>query len=601
MRRSVVGFVATVVAIAALQSTALVGVTSSAWAEDAPAVPPLVQVDAPAEGDALPEADVLPEADALPEDDAVGEENLQEEAEAQPEVDAQPEVNAQAGTTAAGSFTLYRVKLIEGKQAYANSGTVAMIPQVDGDRKGAIVAQASAENVLDVAVDYRIEMLDKSTDWGIRAGLKTGGFWGEYGTCSIEFIPAEAGTPRPAKDPFTCKAGTVDNGFVTFHVELNNYVESSGTLSTKGDRISLIEGDFVQGVPYSIPGTETLGKNSTTSFAMVVREGDKTIDPDQARTQFSYRIVDNGVPTNLYVAGWTLNWRGGTFSGNGHCGIYSVEPSKLGKIKLEDAPQDVSAYTCEGGGDFVHDRTSEKIHWAGNYTVSRRETIVQTDRGAQTRLVQNYCGIVGRCGMTMATVTDSFQKPGLQLTDAINGPAHVEYKTAHTEGESFTNGFKIAAEAETNWLFEKLKFTLEYNFEHKTTKETTTETGYTFPVEKGETAYLEGNPHMIQADGVIIVVDNSGTYWELPGFSASFPAIDQRWDLHVVRTRLVEGEPGGGTPPAVVTPVAATTGRLANTGAGTPALPALIAASLLGAGALFTAFTVRRRRATTTK
>ena len=46
MRRSVVGFVATVVALAALQSTALIGVTSSAWAKDAPVEPsPIVEVD----------------------------------------------------------------------------------------------------------------------------------------------------------------------------------------------------------------------------------------------------------------------------------------------------------------------------------------------------------------------------------------------------------------------------------------------------------------------------------------------------------------------------------------------------------------------------
>lgn len=605
MRRSVVGFVATVVAIAALQSTALIGVTSSAWAEDAPAEPsPIAEVDAPE----VPVAEV----DAAPEVEAP------EEAEVQEDIDVQEDLNAQAGTTAAGSFTLYRVKLIEGKQAYANSGTVSLIPQVDGDRKGAIIAQASADNVLDVAVDYRIEMLGVPSDWGIRAGLKTGGFWGEYGTCSIEFVPAEAGTSRPEKDPFTCTASTVDNGFVTFHVELNELVESSGTLTTKGDRITLIEGDYVQGVPYSIPGAETVGKNSTTNFAMVVREGDKTIDPDQARTQFSYRIVDNGVPTNLYVAGWTLNWRGGTFSGNGHCGIYSVEPSRLQTIKLEQAVEEVSAYTCEGGGDFVHDRTSERIHWAGDYTVSRRQTNVQTDRGAQARLVQNYCGTVGHCGMSMATVTDSFQTPGIQLTDAINGPAHVEFKKAHTEGESFTNGFKIAAEAETNWLFEKLKFTLEYNFEHKTTSETTTETGYTFPVEKGETAYLEGNPHMIRADGVIVVIDNSGTYWELPGFSASFPAIDQKWNLHVVRTPILGGPtvggepttgtttpgtitPGGTTPPTGITPIDAqsTSNRLANTGVETPAGSALIALVLMGAGALV--MVIRRRRGATAK
>jgi len=589
MRRSVVGFVATVVTIAALQSTALIGVTGSAWAEEAPVEPsPVIEVDAPAE--ALPEADAPDEVDV------------------QSGPDAEPNVNIQAGTSVAGDFTLYRVKLIEGTQAYANSGTVAMAPRVDTSRTGAISATASAENELDVAVDYRIEMLDKPTDWGIRAGLATGGFWGEYGTCSIEFRPLDPDSVRPARDPFTCTTKAVDHGHVNFFVKLNNSGESSGSLSTHGERISLIEGHYVQGLPYSIPGSETLGKNSTTNFATVLRDGDHPIDDMQARTQFSYRIVDNGVPTNLYVAGWVLNFRGNTaFSGDGHCGIYSVAPQDLKNIKLEDATEDVSAYTCTGGGGFFHDEwSSGNNHWKGDFTVSRRATNVQTDPAAQTRLVQNYCGTVGRCGMSMATVSDSYLSPGIHLTDAINGPARVTYTKAHTEGVSISNGFKIAAEAETNWLFEKLKFTLEYNFKYETTSETTKETGYEFDVEKGETAYLEGAPHMIRADGVIIVIDNSGTYWELPGFSASFPATDQEWHLNVVRTPTIGEEPtpgGGTTPPAVITPLGAqsTTDRLANTGAETPALAALIAVFLLGAGALLTASTVRRRRNATTK
>lgn len=594
MRRSVVGFVATVVAIAALQSTALIGVTSPAWAEEAPVDPtPVVEVDATADVAAPAEADAPAEDDVAPD-----------EVDVQEELDAQGDVSVQAGTSIAGDFTLYRVKLIQGTQAFANQGNVSMLPQVDGHRIGAIGATADANNDLHVAVDYRIEMLGNSTDWGIRAGLETGGFWGAYGTCSVEFRPTNPDTPRPSRDPFTCTTSTIDHGHVNFLVKLNNSGESSGSLTTRGDRITLIEGDFVQGLPFSIPGTETVGKNTTTTFATVLRDGDHPIDEMQARTQFSYRIVDNGVPTNLYVAGWVLNFRGNSaFSGNGHCGIYSVEPSKLGAIKLEDAQEDVTAYTCTGEGGFFHDGwSSGNNHWKGDYTVSRRATIVQTDRAAQTRLVQNYCGIVGRCGMSMATVTDSFTTPGIQLTYAINGPAEVEFKKAHTEGESFTNGFKIAAEAETNWLFEKLKFTLEYNFEHETTKKTTTETGYTFPVEKGESAYLEGNPHMIQADGVIIVVDNSGTYWELPGFSASFPALDQKWNLHVVRTPILgeDPTPGGGTVQPTVA-AQSTTGRLANTGVETPALPALLAVSLLGAGALFTAFTGRRRHRATTK
>ena len=623
MRRSVVGFVATVAAIAALQTTALIGVTSSAWAEDAPVEPsPVVKVDAPVEPSPVVKVDapvnVTPDAEGgTPAADDVQPEGDAPKVAVQEELDAQGNVNR--GNLLAATFNLYRVKLIQGTPAFARDGSFRYIPGTIDVNDRTVLAETSDKLNLHVAVDYRIEMLGNATDWGIRAGLDQGAQYG-YGTCSVEFRPADPDTPQPDSKPFTCTADPRNGGNVNFFVALNNSGESSGSLTTHGDRITLSEGDFVQGLPYSVPGTKTVDKNTKTTFSTVLRGGDSPIDANQARTQFSYRIVDKGVATNLYVAGWVTNFRGSVgFSGDGHCGIYSIEPSKLGTIKLEDAAEDISAYTCTGIGGVVHDEwSSGRNHWNADFTVSRRATIVKADPGEQTRLVQNYCGIVGRCGMSMATVTDSFATPGIRLTDAINGPAEVEYIKAHTEGVSISNGFKITGETETNWLIEKLKITLEYNFKYETTKETTTKTGYRFPVEKGETAYLEGNPHMVHAEGVIIVIDNAGTYWELPGFSASFPSIDGLWTMHVVRTPLSVGAPtpGGGTiPPAAIIPVAAQptagrladtgvetpAGRLANTGVETPAMPALIGIALLGAGALFTVIGLLRRRGARTR
>jgi len=620
MRRSVVGFVATVAAIAVLQSTALIGVTSSAWAEDAPVEPsPVVKVDAPVEPSPVVKVDapvsVTPVAEGgTPAKDGVQSEGDAPEVAVQERLDAQGDVNAQKSLYSA-TFNTRRVKLIQGTPAFARDGEFTVLPTTIDATHGSVWAQTSNENNLHVAVDYRIEMLGNATDWGIRAGLETGGAHGMYGTCSVEFRPADPDTPEPSSKPFTCWNTERSLNNVNFFVALNNSGESSGSLTTHGDRITLSEGDFVQGLPYSVPGTKTVDKNTTTTFSTVLRGGDSPIDENQARTQFSYRIVDKGVATNLYVAGWVTNFRGRVgFSGDGHCGIYSIEPSKLGTTKLEDAPEDITAYTCTGIGGVVHDEwSSGRNHWNADFTVSRRATIVQEKKGEQARLVQKYCGIVGRCGMSMATVSDSFATPGIRLTDAINGPAEVEYKKAYTEGISISNGFNLTTEVGIDILVASFKQTLEYNFEYKTTKETTTTTGYRFPVEKGEIAYLEGNPHMVQAEGAFIVIDDAGTYWELPGFSASFPALDGLWNLHVVTTKLTGGAPtpgGGTTDPAAITPVAAQptagrladtgvktpAGRLAYTGVETPAMPALIGIVLLGAGALFTVIGVLRRR-----
>ena len=208
-------------------------------------------------------------------------------------------------------------------------------------------------------------------------------------------------------------------------------------IKTQGS-IALEAGHYEPNVPYHVDGSLTVAQNSSTSFDVVLRDGDAPIQANLAQTVFVYRIVEDGVARPFWIAGWSQNFRGSTrFTPEGECFVYDQDPlealSSLPTLK----PANVAPYTCT--------KTSERfIEFRGNYeatfTVAKRQMTDVTLPLQQKALVERVCANIENCGLSLASVTSTFGV-GRPVTSVINNPTNVEVsRTVATSGsETITN------------------------------------------------------------------------------------------------------------------------------------------------------------------
>jgi hypothetical protein len=295
-----------------------------------------------------------------------------------------------------------------------------------------------------------------------------------------------------------------------------------------------------------VNGAQTVGLNSSTSFDVVLRNGDAPIDANLAKTVFVYRIVEEGTARTFWVAGWSQNFRGSTrFSPEGTCAVYDQDPvTALGSLDTL-TPVEISPYTCT--------KTSEQfIGYRGNYeatfTVAKRQMTEVSLPLQQKALVERVCGHTDDCGLSLATVTDTFG-PGRPVSDVINNSTDVEvthtYTTSGSHSITNSGGFEIDITAGTGSIGPKYEATLKTHYERSVSDTTSTTQSLTEPVPAHMRGWIEGTPRMVHTVGDIIVLEG-GRYYNLTDVVVDFPNKDG--DGHWELTPKLESLPPTGAP-----------------------------------------------------
>jgi hypothetical protein len=277
---------------------------------------------------------------------------------------------AAGGFTSIADFRVSRLALTDGR-ASASLGQMSEVPpRVDAYLADDVFHVERPYRGMYAAADFQIEALGEPTGYWIEPMIGQ-----DYAECAVFSGDPLDGGKRLAVAPFTCSAElTQDSATVkrfSFDVQMNRWSEASGKIATRNG-VSLTGGTFSSDQKFQISGSKTIGLNSFTNFDAVLREGDWTRDEDQARTEFSYRVVVDGVVTPFWVAGVSANYRGAWFRPEARCGFYVGDPLK-NEGRLDNAtPIETSGLTCSATGSFVHGPgESGNGHYDAAFTVSR--------------------------------------------------------------------------------------------------------------------------------------------------------------------------------------------------------------------------------------
>lgn len=286
------------------------------------------------------------------------------------------------GQAAAGDFTLVadfrvsRLALTDGR-ASASQGRMSAVPsRVDAALSRDVFQVERPYRGMYAAADFQIEMLGNPTGYWIEPMIgHTDNRDRDFAECDIFLGDPLGGGTKVRVAPFTCTGTlTQDSAAVkrfSFDVQLNRWSEVSGTIATRNG-VALENGTFSSDQKFQVSGSPALALDSSTNFDAVLREGDWTDYEDQARTEFSYRVVVDGVETPFWVAGVATNYRGAWFQPDARCGFYVGNPLANGG-RLDDAtPMEASRLTCSVTGGFVHGPgESGNGHYDAAFTVSR--------------------------------------------------------------------------------------------------------------------------------------------------------------------------------------------------------------------------------------
>ena len=454
------------------------------------------------------------------------------------------------------SFALSRVALIDGHAVGTVRGQLSGIrsPLSAATENDAYTVTGNWGEAgplgIEAGVAYRITMLGAPVDYWILSHVAAADPFSASASASCHVYDGDPGVGGSiaSPSPFTCDTSYTQgypNARVTFSVALNAAAEAQGVIKTVGT-ISLQDGHYEPNVPYHVNGAPTVGMNSSTSFDVVLRDGDAPIEANLAKTVFVYRIVEEGTPRTFWVAGWSQNHRGPTqFSAEGKCAVYDQDPVTAPGSLDTLAPVKISPYTCT--------KTSERfVGYRGNYeatfTVAKRQMTDVSLPLQQKALVERVCGHTDNCGLSLAIVTDTFG-PGKPVSDVINNSTDVEvthtYTTSGSHSITNSGGFEIDLTAGTGSIGPKYETTLKVHYERSISATTGTTRSVTEPVPAHMRGWIEGTPPMIHTVGDIIVLDG-GRYYNLTDVVVDFPNKDgdENWEL----TPKLEHLPPTGAP-----------------------------------------------------
>ncbi|ANJ27973.1 hypothetical protein [Agromyces aureus] len=526
-------------------------------------------------------------------------------------------------------FTLSRVTLDSGGAFGTPVGEMsAVTANVGADTRGVFHVSGETAGIdtgIDGAAVFQVVMLGKESGYWIASRVWATGDIANASCRVFQGDPRAGGTPA-AVSPFICDVSYTQgfpNTRYTFALSLNRYVETAAVFTTTGP-ISLTAGHFEFDVPYGVAGTAEVAKNSSTRTETVVRDGDKGVYADNSRVEFTYRIVDDGTPTQFWIAGWSNNYRssGVHFPRDGTCFVVDTDPIANGAPPLDKAVRvKVSPYSCELTSEAGVNTGAYEAH----FTVARRAMTVLdgSGHGANTllarELVADVCGArPDDCGLSLASATTVLGKERPMSETVLNG-TDIEQTATKTvsSSETVTNsgGFEFTIKSEFDGIGAKWEASLMVHYERSVATTTSTTLSLPITAPPHTKAWWVGSPPMVHSEGTVIVLKD-GVYYEIIDVSADFPdaSAGAQWAIKPkTEPYLGTSVPGGPTtpdagtsPPDADSPVgdpSATAGSsrtLASTGVSEIEVRGSIAAGafLLAGGAVL--MLVRRRRSRTT-
>lgn len=618
-----------------------------AAADDGAAEQPIVQAVDPAvsppDAERTPDAEGTPDAgvpEATDDEDAAPAPSLDEAVPTEEEAPVAPQdevvdddggVGALAAQHATlwASVDLYRVTLSEGALTGTTKGHVTAVP-------GNVSATATniynvtgtyaddAATGIDATVVYKVRMdmphaPDEST-W-IQARMHVEGGT-SYAECDVFTGDPRAGGVVANPAPYTCfphRTQSFPNVRYTFAIEMNRYVESSGTIHAVGP-VSLAEGNFTFEQPFRIAGTEHVAAGGTTTFSTVQRESDTkaSVEPDMAKTWFSYRIqetkevagVPTAVPSKYYIAGIVSRNRSG--NNQTSCWIFDVDPT--GSTPWQDlkSPR-ATPYTCTATGERV-----DSGHLAATIIVAKRDITVipATERPRQSELYRDVCtNRPDDCDLSLATVVEQTGTHRVMSPKwgNVQHPEPIKHLFKFTSKQSTTTSFgtELTLGIEGG-LGVKYKAEIKASFDYEIANETSYTDEQEVEIKPGRSAFIVGAPQMIHTEGDIYVLHGDRLYI-LQNVIADFPQVGlDTWHYWDESEPIPGWTPGGGVggvqnppltdlDPAAAAAAAAAAGRgtsgkgsLAQTGGTADVLTFALAAGLTLAGGLL--LFARRRR-----
>lgn len=197
-----------------------------------------------------------------------------------------------------------------------------------------------------------------------------------YAECAIfKGEPGTDGVTEPTWDsPFQCERARRGWDYEwDFRVEpAGTQAEASGTIAPTG--VALKDGVFRTDAASHRSGAHQLSAGESTRFDAVLARGDRPFYENQARTEWAYQIVDQGVGTGFWAAGVSTNyrnWRG--FTGDGRCAIYSGNPLDSDRHLDDSHPNGGTPYSCTAVGQHLHDNAIHSDdHFDATFTVGRK-------------------------------------------------------------------------------------------------------------------------------------------------------------------------------------------------------------------------------------
>ena len=463
------------------------------------------------------------------------------------------------------SFALSKVALIDGHDFGTVRGQLSGIrtPLSNATENDAYTVTGNwgeaGPNGIEADVAYQITMLGAPTGYWIFPHVEASHPLSSSASASCHVYQGDPGVGGSiaSPSPFTCDTSYTQgypNARVTFTVDLNRSAEAQGVIKTEGP-VSLQSGHYEWNVPYHVNGSTVVGENSSTSFDVVLRDGDAPIEPNLAQMTFIYQVVESGVARPFWIAGWSQNYRGNEFASEGKCFVYDQDPLKATVGLKTLKPADVSPYTCT--------KTSERtIGYRGNYeatfTVAKRQMTDVTLPEQQKALVERVCTQLANCGVSLATVTETFG-PGRPASAVINNTQDTPdtLSIATTGSETITNsgGFEIDLTVGTspaNPIGAKYELTLKTHYERSVANTTSTTQTIGMTVPPHQRGWLEGTPPMIHTVGDIVVRDGD-RYFNVKNVTVDFPkgkdaaGVDAPWGF------TTKSEPLPPTGPAKIT------------------------------------------------
>ncbi|WP_223622218.1 LPXTG cell wall anchor domain-containing protein [Microbacterium sp. EST19A] len=529
------------------------------------------------------------------------------------------------------SVDLHRVTLSDGALTGTTKGFVASLAGNVSATTSNVYSVSGGYNDpaasgIDATVVYKVRMAmpgapDENTWIQTRMHVEGGS---SYAQCDVYKGDPRAGGVIANPAPYTCfphMTQNFPNVRYTFAIEMNRYVESSGTIHTVGP-VSLADGQYYFEQPFRIAGAPSVGTAATTFFSTVMRESDKgiSVEDDMAKTRFSYRIQDtqdvNGVPTvvdsKYFIAGIVSRNRSG--SNETSCWVFDLEPT--GSTAWRDLkPAKAAPFTCTATGE-----RADSGNWVATIIVAKRDITVipATERPRQTDLYRDVCSVrPDDCDLRLATVVSKEGDPR-----AMSG----KWENRSSE-KPITHGFKFESKQSTTTTFGteltlgveggigfKYKAEIKASFEYEIASETSVADEQDVEIEHGKRAFIVGAPTIVHTEGDIYVLRGDRLFL-LQGVVADFPlAGDNTWN-YWVETEAIPGWTGGGVggvqnPPltdldpaaaaaaaeaaAAAARAAGRSGSLAQTGGTADVLTVTLAAGLTLAGGLL--LVLRRRR-----